>query len=520
MKGIVHQLIFAMAMALVALVVSLSSSAQTLPKNPLHKIRWAYPETRATNLAGVLAEINWTTGNQFVVENFQLFEEKPLSGMNFKFYQQYVDQLPVKNAGVRIWTDATNGAFIQMVAYLQNPETQQMLMTRKKINLLNYPLIKESRWSMAAVLDLVQKDLKRVVNFTQDVHWDNERLVSEVVVFGRDRKIIFKFDALIYALLDKKIQLFPRVDSEPDREWTVFGKAYTVNEEYDSEYGRRFSEATPETVELKYLKPYYYGTAQDWSPLLAQKTFFESKYDEAKAATPEGIAEGYWSEKSVQKMVDDVTKLFPRMNNQTPSGARFIGRYVTVNVDPTALTFFEVQNFSKKYSTFVSRNWSRVNENGIKDWKLTLMPSIYGNIFTSSDELFNRRVEFELVPNTKRLIEDGFDEMQVYFSVNTWFEILHGVGFTDPELSTRPIIANLFNPDIESRDNAFYDSDTINFTTYTERNPNEARSLITVWHELGHGLMDRLQGSSGFSNGGLSEGIADFAAEVAAAAKP
>ena len=494
---------------------ALQSPAQILARIPLQKTRWAYPENHATNLDGVLAEMNTANGSAFVVENFKLAEDRSMAGMQFKFYQQLVDQVPVKNAGIRIWSNESTQDFIQMVAFLQNPETPGMQMTRKKLNLLNAPLIKESRWSLSTVLNMAKGDLNKVVNFSQAVNWENERLVTEVTVFGRDRKVIYKFDAMTFAFIDKKIHLFPRADAEPaDDEWTVFGKAYQVSEEYDGEYGRRYSGATPETVELKYLKSYFFGTAQDWSPLLAQKELYNSKYDEEKAKTPEGIAAGYWSEASVKKMIADVTVLFPRMSNQVPNGARFIGRYVTVNVDPLALTTFGVQNFSKKYSTGVSRNWSRVNENGVNDWKITLAPTVYGNVFASSDELFGRRAEFEILPSTKSLIEDGFDEMQVYWSVNTWFETLHNTGFVDSELSTRPIIANLFNPDIESRDNAFYDSDTINFSTYTERNPNEARNLITIWHELGHGLMDRLQGSSGFDNGGLSEGIADFAAEM------
>jgi len=68
------------------------------------------------------------------------------------------------------------------------------------------------------------------------------------------------------------------------------------------------------------------------------------------------------------------------------------------------------------------------------------------------------------------------------------------MGFTDPELSTRPFHAFLFNPDISYRDNAFYTDDTINFTTYSPAEPNMARDNSTIWHELGHGVMDRLMG--------------------------
>jgi len=48
-------------------------------------------------------------------------------------------------------------------------------------------------------------------------------------------------------------------------------------------------------------------------------------------------------------------------------------------------------------------------------------------------------------------INDGYDEVQVYWSIDTLFESLHAMGFEDPELSTRPFNAFLYDPDIESR---------------------------------------------------------------------
>lgn len=96
-------------------------------------------------------------------------------------------------------------------------------------------------------------------------------------------------------------------------------------------------------------------------------------------------------------------------------------------------------------------------------------------------------------------------------------ESLHAVGFLDPELSTRPFNAFLYDPDIGSRDNAYYTDDTINFTTYSPSAQNYARDNSTIWHELGHGIMDRLMGDSIHlaDTGGLSEGMADFVAELA-----
>ena len=101
------------------------------------------------------------------------------------------------------------------------------------------------------------KDIKKVKNYSQAVAWDNERLISELTVFGSDRKAIYKFDALTMALVDKKIQFYPQAETPTENEWVVFGKAFTVNEEYETEYIRQFSGEVPETVEIKYLKNKY-----------------------------------------------------------------------------------------------------------------------------------------------------------------------------------------------------------------------------------------------------------------------
>jgi hypothetical protein len=118
--------------------------------------------------------------------------------------------------------------------------------------------------------------------------------------------------------------------------------------------------------------------------------------------------------------------------------------------------------------------------------------------------------------NMIEYINDGFDEIQVYYAVDRLMESLQSMGFTDPELSTRPFNAVLYDPDISMRDNAYYTNDTINFTTYSPSNQNFARDNSTIWHELGHGVMDRLMGDmiTLADTGGLSEGMADFVAKL------
>jgi hypothetical protein len=119
-----------------------------------------------------------------------------------------------------------------------------------------------------------------------------------------------------------------------------------------------------------------------------------------------------------------------------------------------------------------------------------------GRPMQSFEEAYQRPARRLADHNPTEYINDGFDELQVYHSINTLFESLQAMGFTDPELSTRPFHAFLYDPDIGSRNNAYYTDDTINFATYTPQAVNYARDNPTIWHELGHGIMDRMMGDS------------------------
>ena len=129
-------------------------------------------------------------------------------------------------------------------------------------------------------------------------------------------------------------------------------------------------------------------------------------------------------------------------------------------------------------------------------------------------DLYNAPATHDPQHNPELYMNEGFDQIQVYYAIDKMFEVLHQNGWSDPELSTRPFNAILYNPDISMKDNAFYNADTINFTTYSEQ--NMARDNTTIWHELGHGVMDRLMGDvlNLADTGGLSEGMADFVAAL------
>lgn len=482
----------------------------------LQKARWTFKDQSVTEISKILPLLSAQLKISLSEQGFQLAESTPLAGMGFSFYQQTIDGVAVRNAGVRIWKDPTQKTLIQMLAWVLDPNSKSMKLARAqyKQTLLESSL---SDISFASVQKIAKNDLDEIKNFKAVREWSNERVVLALQVFGSDRSVEYLLDPRSLVTLSKKVQFYPEGDLRATRknapdEYSVLGRAFRVNEDVELAWGRQASGAVPELVELKYLKKEIKGAEVDWTSSLPQTEFLVSKEDEIKASTPEGRAQGYWSNKSIQEMIDTTTAILPTYPNQGGGVAFLAGRYVQVLIDRDAFQKFNVQSFVPFYSTVTTRQFV-VTDQG---HAITLAAESYGKPFASATDLQSRQAPYEIQRNTNALINEGFDEMQVYWSVTQWFETLHEAGFVDPELSTRPVRAYLFDPSISMQNNAYYNNDTINFTTYTDESANEARNLNTVWHELGHGLMDRLQGSSGFSNGGLSEGIADFAAEMVA----
>ena len=108
------------------------SSAQTLARIPLQKTRWIYPENHSAELADIIAGLNQANNTQLSETDFKQTEDTWLSGMSFRFYQQYVDELPVKDAGIRLWLNSETRQFIQMVSFLQNPQSKNLQLARQK----------------------------------------------------------------------------------------------------------------------------------------------------------------------------------------------------------------------------------------------------------------------------------------------------------------------------------------------------------------------------------------------------
>ncbi|MEK7689544.1 MAG: hypothetical protein AAB425_00830, partial [Bdellovibrionota bacterium] len=255
---------------------------------------------------------------------------------------------------------------------------------------------------------------------------------------------------------------------------------------------------------------------------LRERRYTEDKYDEVLAETEAGQNEGYWSmtwiKREAKKLRDALALVDNQFDSESMRGVYLDGDYATVNLHPDAgPTFGNQLSFAPAFSPELYPVWKQ-SELTPGNWVWEMIPTgaLRGRPLMSPEEALSRPAR--RLPNHDPVgyIEDGFDEIQVYYAIQKLFESLGGMGFSDPVLSTRPFHAFLYDPDIGMRDNAYYFDDTINFTTYSPEGPNFARDNATVWHELGHGIMDRLMGSwiRLADSGGLSEGMADFLAQI------
>jgi hypothetical protein len=242
----------------------------------------------------------------------------------------------------------------------------------------------------------------------------------------------------------------------------------------------------------------------------------DDHYDPILGMTDAGRALGFWSMSDLKGLAGQITASLPTRPNRIDTGGIVLaGRYATISLHPDAMTAFSGIGFTPAPSGRFLPHWQPVTtEDGV--WQMTPQTGLLGKPLMTADESLARPARRLPDHDPVQYINDGFDELQVYYAINQLFDSLRPMGFTDPELASRPFHAFMYDPDISMRDNAYYTDDTINFTTYSSPSLNYARDNSTIWHELGHGVMDRLMGDLIHlsDTGGLSEGMADFVAQL------
>ena len=473
-------------------------------------IRWTSSEDNNSDFSHIIALINQKTGKSFSENDFLLQEHRDLAFTKYQIYQQLSGGVPVDGKSIRIWSDLSSNVTVQVEASLDlsliaAPGAERLavfhrfnLSEAQTMKLAHLAVNKSNQDTSVRGLDwkdrIVQGALVRIVTIK------GKHGVHQVMISHETGKVI-----------SHSYQEFPQADLTPGT-MELDALVYPIYEEVDGT-GVILTRVPAKLTHVFKTIPEIKG---DIYALMKTQKYFDTQFSPVLGGTIDGRAQGFWSMSYLKDQAAQIRRGLIQIPNDYSTGLMLQGEYATINIHPDAFTTFKGINFAAKPSSAFFPNWIASQVNGKEVYEMVPGNAFYGKPLTSAAELLTRPAQRLPNHDPTQYINDGFDEIQVYYAINTLMEELHLRGLTDPDLSTRPFNAFLFNPDVEYRDNAFYTDDTINFTTYSDKQANMARDNSTIWHELGHGIMDRLMGDNIklADTGGLSEGMADFVAQI------
>lgn len=464
------------------------------------------------DLGAMLTKATQESGVTFEASNFTKIEERKLATSKFTMYVQTNSMVPVARTAVRLWTDLETGELILGEMHLNEQAKKDEKVLAAKYHKAKFtPAAIKSKVLANAISDLVAREVaahstdSRVLGMKSKDEWLNGDLVRTVEVRGRRGVHHISISLLKNKVVSKSYMEFP----QSEQFHTLKANVFPIYEEVEGT-GQRLNY---EVRELKYIDAEVRDGGDSPLGALSGLKFPESRYNPILAETALGETFGLWSEVSLRRKVEAAVSELPIRANG-PQGLLLQGKYATINLHPAVKDAFPEVNFELKPSVHHIISW--VNAGGA--WEAKPVSGLLGKKVESQEELLSRLPVRLADHNTLSYINGGFDEVQVYYGVTVLMEALAEMGMRDPELGSKPFHAFLYDPDISMKDNAYYYDNTINFTTYNPGQPNLARDNPTIWHELGHGVMDRLMGAHlGFADskggyGGLSEGMADFVA--------
>ncbi|MBA2404785.1 MAG: hypothetical protein H0V66_08440 [Bdellovibrionales bacterium] len=462
----------------------------------------------------MLEKANAETQVNFKESDFYLIEDRALATSRFQMYVQHSQQIPVAATAIRIWSDKVSNELILAEMHLSEATKKGEKSLALKYSKAKFSpgALKSKKLSQAISHIIAQEVAKhdtdnRIISMKFTDQWVNGDLVRAVEVRGRRGVHHISVSLLKNAVVEKNYMEFP----QSEQFQTVRANVFPIYEEVEST-----GEKLPyEVKELKFISVNLPDGGENPLSVFNDVKFPENRYHPVLAETEVGQQYDFWSEAALRRKVETAVSQFPTRANDFANGMLLQGKYATINLHPAAKEFKEV-NFPLKASTNHLISWFNVDE----EWEAKPVSGLQGKVITSEDDLLSRLPERLPDHDPVAYINSGFDEVQVYYGVTVLMDALAEMGFEDAELSTKPFHAFLYDPDLSMKDNAYYYDNTINFTTYNSHQANLARDNPTIWHELGHGVMERIMGTHlGYADskggyGGLSEGMADFVAKI------
>lgn len=465
-------------------------------------------------LASMLVKANHETGLNFSASDFLLIEERELATSHYKFYVQMNSMVPVAKTAIRIWSDLKTNELILGEMHLSEEAIRNGAQLRTRYAKAKFsPFAMKSMKLSRAIKAMVAQQVSRhatdnkIISLKFKDQWVNGDLRREVEVRGRRGIHHIAISLLKNQIVEQDYREFSQSEL-----MSLKAHVYPIYEEVEAT-GERLPYAIRE---LKYISTVVPDGGEEPLGNLGNAKFSEANHNPLLAETVLGEMKGLWSENSVRRKIENMVSLMPTRENSYASGILLQGKYATVNLHPAVKDQFKDVNVSLRPTVYHMMAWVE----GDEGYEGKPLSGLSGKLITSEEELFSRTPVRLADHDTTSYINSGVDEVQVYYGVTALMDSLVGMGFNDPELSEKPFHAFLYDPDISMKDNAYYYDNTINFTTYSPASPNYARDNPTIWHELGHAIMERLMGTHlGFADskggyGGLSEGMADFIAQI------
>jgi hypothetical protein len=516
-----NQLFLGLAVVLSTFSTARADDAET----QVIPLRWTGAQDADGTFDHVLAKLNADAGLKLTKDDFLLFEDRDLARTHFTMYVQTVSGVPVSGSNLRIWNSRYDGKAVQVEAFLTAPKIQERLLLRaRKLgagSARGFALSRSVNAMIPAVRATVAKNPDdRVIG---DVRWTEQwrsgDLVREFQGKGRRGKHFVSVALATDKVVGYRYEPFPQAANSALRE-ADNGKEYSLDVEVFPVYEETYTTMEPQhrvKAELRYLSKKAVYATEDPFAELKKRDYYFPQWDPVLGETEIGREKGFWASSWLKRQGAQIRAQLPLMPNEVsnaPGGAILAGRYATINLNPGAKEKFPGLKFEPRHAGQLYFIWGEGVFQGQPAGKIIPVDGLLGKPVESAEELASRPAIRRPDHDPAAYINDGFDEIQVYWAITRLMESLRSMGFTDPDLSTRAFNAFMYDPDITMRDNAYYTDDTINFTTYSPNQGNMARDNPTIWHELGHGIMDRLMGDTITlaDTGGLSEGMADYVA--------
>jgi len=466
-------------------------------------VRWTGEQDKNSDLSHVLDVIRAKTGLALSLTDLMLLEDRALATSHFTMLLQTAAKIPIRFQNIRIWTSPSSGEVIQVEARVDEPPPSNRVRFELRNSFLSSARTMELLRS--AVLNHPDDREMRSVDWMD--YWEKNALIRVVKAKGRRGT-----HTIIISLAQKTVSQYSYQEYPQADELSIAAQIYPIYEEVEDE-----GTLLPRVAsELRYIKSKTAQPSADPYLALLSQRYPGKKSDPVLGLTVEGRKQGLWAMSYVRSQAAALLAQVPLSPNTFDSGKVVLeGRYATINLHPNVPAQFQNLSFTPQRSAQFKPDWKPMPENP-EEWEMLPGSGVLGRPIASAEEAWNRPARRLPDHDPSSYINDGFDELQVYWAINQMFDSLRPMGFVDPELSTRRFHAYLYDPEIVYRDNAYYTDDTINFTTYSPKQPNMARDNTTIWHELGHGVMDRMMGDHIrlADTGGLSEGMADFIAQL------